>query len=103
MFHYGKTFGALVTDLPKALEYLEYKLSVAKLSAYGFNLLSLKFLSFAFFLNHYFNKEQRTKANFYSTDWFQFLWSSLNFNFCAALFLIVDAVDIASYTDDKFP
>ena len=40
----GKIFGALLTDISKALNCLNHELLVAKLNAYGFTLLALKLI-----------------------------------------------------------
>ena len=41
----GKTFGGLLTDLPKTFDYLSHSLFIAKLKAYGFDNNSLKLLN----------------------------------------------------------
>ena len=38
----GQMFGALLTELPKALDCLDHKLLIAKLNAYRFSLPVLK-------------------------------------------------------------
>ena len=40
----GGAFGALLTDLSKAFDCLHYELLIAKLYAYGVDILSLKLL-----------------------------------------------------------
>ena len=42
--HKGNAFGALLTDLSKALDCIDHTLLIAKLSAFGVSPLSLKLL-----------------------------------------------------------
>ena len=51
----GKTFGALLTDLSKVFDCLDYELLIAKLIAYGFSLPALKLVHN--YLHHKGNKE----------------------------------------------
>ena len=53
-----KCFGALLTDLSKAFDCLSNKLLIAKLYAYGFDLLALKLIQ-----SYLSNSKQRTKIN----------------------------------------
>ena len=53
-----KVFGALLTDLSKAFDCLPHELIIAKLNAYGFNLVSLKLMHS--YLSH---RKQRTKVD----------------------------------------
>ena len=54
----GKVFGALLTDLSKALDCLPHELIIAKLNAYGFNLPALKLMN-----SYLLHRKQRTKVN----------------------------------------
>ena len=54
----GKCFGALQTNLSKAFDCLSHELLIAKLHAYGFNLLTLKLIQ-----SYLSNRKQRTKIN----------------------------------------
>ena len=54
----GKFLGALLTDLSKAFECLSHELLIAKLHAYGFDLLALKPIQ-----SYLSNRKQRTKIN----------------------------------------
>ena len=54
----GNTFGALLTDLSKAFNCIDYTLLIAKLSAFGVSPLSLKLL-----YSYLLNRTQRLKIN----------------------------------------
>ena len=54
----SKMFGALLTDLSKAFDFLDHELLIAKLSAHGFSLTALKLVH-----NYLSNRKQRTKIN----------------------------------------
>ena len=51
----GKTFGALLTDLCKVFDRLDYEVLIAKPLAYGFSLPGLKLVHN--YLHHKWNKE----------------------------------------------
>ena len=59
-----KIAGALLTDLSKAFDCLDYGLLIAKLEAYGFNYSSL-----AFVFSYLTDRKQRTKINNQFSDW----------------------------------
>ena len=52
----GKCFGALLTDLSKAFDYLSHQQLLSKLHSYGFDLLALKRIQ-----SYLSNRKQRTK------------------------------------------
>ena len=54
----GKCLGALLTDLSKVFECLSHELLIAKLHAYGFDLLALKPVQ-----SYLSNRKQRIKIN----------------------------------------
>ena len=54
----GKIFGALLTDLSKALACLNHELLIAKLNAYAFTLPALKLIH-----NYLSNRKQRGRVN----------------------------------------
>ena len=54
----GGAFGALMTDLSKAYDYLSHDLLIAKLDAYGFVKKSLKLV-----YSYLSNRKQRVKIN----------------------------------------
>ena len=106
-FDRGKTFGALLTDLPKTFEYLDHELLIAKLSAYGFTLPALKLVH-----NYLSPRKQRTKANNTDSSWLEIIFGvpkglilrpSLSNVFLADLVFILNNGDLASYADDNTP
>ena len=60
----GKAFGALLTDLSKALDCLDHELLIAKLNAYGFSLPALRLIHD--YLSH---RKQRTRVNSSYREW----------------------------------
>ena len=60
----GKSFGALLTDLPKAFDCLFHKLLLGKLQAYGFSIMTLR-------LTHSYltNRMRKTKVNLSYSPW----------------------------------
>ena len=100
-------FGALLTDLSKALVCLNHELLIAKLNAYGFSLAALGLIH-----DYLSNRNQRTRiSNSYST-WMEIVFGIpqgsilglLLFSFFLAdLFFIVNSTDIANYPDDNMP
>ena len=103
----SKVFGALLTDLSKAFDFLNHAFLILKLNAYEFTLLALK-------LAHDYlpDSKQRTRVNNLYSTWFEILFGvpqgsilgSLLFKiFMADLFFILNKIDIANYEDDNTP
>ena len=103
----GGAFGALLTDLSKALDCLPNELLIAKLHAYGVNVLPLKLLH-----SYLTKRKQRVKLNGTHSSWSEILFGvpqgcilgPLLFNiFLCDLFQFSPDLDIANYADDNIP
>ena len=97
-------FGALLTDLSKAFDYLNHELLIAKLNAYGFTLPALKLIH-----NYLSNRKQWERVNDSYSLWQDILFSipegsilgPLLFNiFLADLCFTLNNIEIANYSDD---
>ena len=100
-------FGALLTDLSKAFDYLPHELLIAKLDAYGFNKSSLKLIH-----SYLSNRKQRLKTNDRLNSWSEILFGVLQgsilwpllFNiFICDMFYFLEDFDIVNYADDTTP
>ena len=60
----GGHYGALLTDLSKAFDCLSHDLLIAKLHAYGFDILALRLLH-----NYLTNRNQRVKIDSTFSSW----------------------------------
>ena len=103
----GKSFGALLTDLPKPFDWFPHELLMAKLHSYGFSLNALRLIH-----SYLSNRRQRTKINESYSSWEEILFGIPQvsifgpplFNiFICDLFFIVNEIDFASYADDNSP
>ena len=103
----NKAFGALLTDLSKAFDYLSHDLLIAKLHAYGLDLTSLKILQ-----DYLTNRKQRTKVDSFYSSWEKilsgvprgFILGPLLFNiFLCDMFLVLKTTRFNGYADDNTP
>ena len=62
-----KTFGALLTYLSKAFDYLSHDLLLAKLNTFGFSLPALRLMQ-----SYLSNRKQRTRINSEFSSWVNF-------------------------------
>ena len=60
----GGAFGALLTDLSKAFDYIPHDLIIAKLEAYGFQIDALRLV-----YDYQSNRKQRVKLNVTFSSW----------------------------------
>ena len=65
----GGAFGALLTDLSKAFDFLPHELLIAMLDAYGFDKSSLKLIH-----TYLSNRKQRVKINDTYSSWSEILF-----------------------------
>ena len=100
-------FGALLTDLSKAFDYLNHDLLIVKLNAYGFSFPALRLVH-----DYLLNRKQRKRINNSYSTWMEIVFGvpqgsilgPLLFNiFLADLFFIVNSTDIANYADGNMP
>ena len=98
-------FGALLTDLSKAFDYLNHDLLIVKLNAYGFSFPALRLVH-----DYLLNRKQRKRINNSYSTWMEIVFRVpqgsilgplLSNIFLADLFFIVKSADIAKYADDN--
>ena len=97
-------FGALLTDLSKAFDFILHDLIIAKLEAYGFHIDALKLIH-----DYLSNRKQRVKVNNTYSSWKDIFYGVprgsilgpllFNMHFCD-LFYFLEDLDIASYAND---
>ena len=103
----GRIFGALLTDLSKAFDYLPHDIIIAKLNAYGSDMKALNFI-----YDYLRNRKQRTNIDNANSSWQKILYGvpqgsilgPLLFNIdLRDLFFVMNHEDIVDYTDDNTP
>ena len=103
----GEASGALLTDMSKAFDCLSHDLLIAKLEAYGFDDMSLKFIH-----SYLSRREQRVRNNSKYSSWSQIICGvpqgsilgPLLFNiYLADIFIFTKGSHIANFADDNTP
>ena len=100
-------FAAVLTDLSKAFDYIPYNLLLAKLSAYGFDTKSFKFIS-----AYLKSRKQITRIGSAFSDYLNIMFgvpqgsilgSVLFIIFLSDLLFIYKYLDYGNYADDTTP
>ena len=100
-------FGALLTNLSKAFDFLPHDIILAKLNVYGFDMKALNVI-----YDYLRNRKQRTKIDNAYSSWQNILYGvpqgsilgPLLFNIdLYDLFFVMNHEDIGNYADDNTP
>ena len=102
----GRAFGAFMTDLFKAFDCLHHELLIAKLNAYGFDIILVKLIQ-----QYLPNRKQRVKVGNACSSWKKTFYGipqgptlgPFIFIFLCDLFYFLEGVAVASYADDTTP
>ena len=87
----------MLTDLSKAFDCLNHELLIEKLNVHGFTLPAIKLVH-----DYLSDRRQRARVNNLFIQYMVSILGTLLFNiFLADLFLILNKIDIANYTDDN--
>ena len=96
----GKSFGALMTDLSKAFDWIYQEPIITKLHAYGFDKQALELT------NSYLSEKKKIENKIrYSLQFLEgnSFWSPYKNIFLCDLFVHLKDIDFASYADDNTP
>ena len=89
-------FGAVLSDLPRALDCLPHDLLLAKLNTYGFSLLALKLVQ-----SYLSNRKQRTKINSEFSSWEEILFGLPQRSILGPLWFNIILCDLFFIVNDK--
>ena len=89
-------FGAVLSDLPRALDCLPHDLLLAKLNTYGFSLPALKLVQ-----SYLSNRKQRTKINSEFSSWEEILFGLPQRSILRPLWFNIILCDLFFIVNDK--
>ena len=95
-YRQGGSFGALLTDLSKAFDYLPHDLLVAKLYAYGFDLKSVTLVH-----SHLTERKQRFKIDHIYSSWEETFFGVPQGSILGPLLFNIFVCDLFDFMDDN--